>query len=84
MRHLTAFFFTLTLSTNIYALPIDLFGAERAAFGVAALTCSYGLMAAVLSPAIGAVVDVAGFTPVCLGLSVLPLLGVAILQKTLV
>jgi ACS family hexuronate transporter-like MFS transporter len=79
-----SFFFTLTLSTNIYALPIDLFGAGRAAFGVAALTCSYGLMAAGLSPAIGMAVDLAGFTPVCLGLAVLPLLGVAILQISLV
>jgi ACS family hexuronate transporter-like MFS transporter len=79
-----SFFFTLTLSTNIYALPIDLFGAGRAAFGVAALTSSYGLMAAVLSPAIGAAVDAVGFAPVCLGFSALPLVGVAILQLTVV
>jgi ACS family hexuronate transporter-like MFS transporter len=77
-----SFFFTLTLSTNIYALPIDLFGAGRAAFGVAALTCSYGLMAAALSPAIGAMVDRVGFEPVCAGLSVLPLAGVFVLQRT--
>jgi ACS family hexuronate transporter-like MFS transporter len=78
-----SFFFTLTLSTNIYALPIDVFGVGRAAFGVAALTCSYGLMAALLSPAIGAVVDRAGFAPVCLGLSALPLAGVFVVQRSL-
>jgi ACS family hexuronate transporter-like MFS transporter len=78
-----SFLFALTLSTNIYALPIDLFGAGRAAFGVAALTCSYGLMAAALSPLIGVVVDLFGFTPVCFALSVLPLLGVFVLQKSL-
>jgi ACS family hexuronate transporter-like MFS transporter len=78
-----SFFLTLTLSTNIYALPIDLFGAGRAAFGVAALTCSYGLMTAVLSPLIGAVADRMGFTPVCVGISVLPLAGVAVLRLSL-
>lgn len=78
-----SFLFTLTLSTNIYALPIDLFGAGRAAFGVAALTCSYGLMAAALSPAIGAVVDLVGFAPVCVALAVLPLAGVVVLQKSI-
>jgi MFS transporter, ACS family, hexuronate transporter len=78
-----SFFWTLTLSTNIYALPIDLFGAGRAAFGVAALTCTYGLMTALLSPAIGAVVDRVGFTPVCVGVSALPLAGVAVLQVCL-
>ena len=78
-----SFFFTLTLSTNIYALPIDLFGGGRAAFGVAALTCSYGLMAALLSPAIGAVVDRVGFAPICVGLSVLPLAGVFVLRGSI-
>jgi ACS family hexuronate transporter-like MFS transporter len=78
-----SFFFTLTLSTNIYALPIDLFGAGHAAFGVAALTCSYGLMTAVLSPAIGAIVDRAGFEPVCAGLAALPLAGVFVLQRSI-
>src|SRR5260221_1241271 len=68
-----SFFWTLTISTNVYALPIDLFGAGRAAFGVAALTCSYGLMTTFVSPAIGTVVDRAGFTPDCVAASVLPL-----------
>jgi len=75
-----SFFWTLVLSTNLYALPIDLFGAGRAAFGVAALTCSYGLMTALLSPTIGAVVDRVGFTPVCVAVSVLPLAGVGLLN----
>lgn len=78
-----SFFWTLTLSTNIYALPIDLFGAGRAAFSVAALTSTYGLMTALLSPAIGVVVDHVGFTPVCIGVSVFPLAGVWVLQLCL-
>jgi MFS transporter, ACS family, hexuronate transporter len=78
-----SFFCTLVLSTNLYALPIDLFGAGRAAFGVAAITCSYGLMTALLSPAIGAVVDRVGFTPVCVAVSALPIAGVGVLYWSL-
>jgi MFS transporter, ACS family, hexuronate transporter len=77
-----SFFWTLAISTNLYALPIDLFGSARAGFGVAALTCSFGLMLAFLSPWIGSVVDHVGFTPVCVVLSVMPLAGVAILRAT--
>jgi ACS family hexuronate transporter-like MFS transporter len=78
-----SFFWTLTLSANVYPLPIDLFGARHAAFGIAMLTCAFGLMQTALSPLIGAVVDRAGFTPVCVGVAVLPLAGVWLLQKTL-
>lgn len=74
-----SFFWTLALSTNLYALPIDLFGAGRAAFSVASLTCLYGLMQAFVSPVIGMLVDHVGFTPVCVGIAVLPLAGVSLL-----
>jgi MFS transporter, ACS family, aldohexuronate transporter len=75
-----SFFWTLAISTNVYALPIDLFGPAHAGLGVAALTCSFGLMTAFLSPWIGSVVDRVGFAPVCVVLAAMPLLGVAILQ----
>ena len=78
-----SFFWTLAISTNVYALPIDLFGSAHAGLGVAALTCSFGVMTAFLSPWIGSVVDRVGFTPVCVALSIMPLLGVAILRWTL-
>jgi len=78
-----SFFWTLAISTNVYALPIDLFGSAHAGFGVAGLTCSFGLMTAFLSPWIGSVVDRVGFTPVCAVLAAMPLLGVAILRWTL-
>ncbi len=78
-----SFFWTLAISTNVYALPIDLFGPARAGLGVAALTCSFGLMTAFLSPWIGSVVDRVGFTPVCVTLSVMPLIGISILKWTL-
>jgi MFS transporter, ACS family, hexuronate transporter len=47
------FFFILAGSVNIYALPIDLFGAAQAGFAFAALTCAYGVLQTVISPVIG-------------------------------
>jgi len=78
-----SFFWTLTLSANVYPLPIDLWGQARAAFGVAALTSAFGLMQTFISPVIGTLVDRAGFTPVCMGIAVLPLAGVAVLSTSL-
>ncbi len=75
-------FWAVCISTNLYALPIDMFGPGRAAFGVSILTSSYGLLQAVISPAIGAVVDRFGFSAVCVPIAVLPLIGAWILQAT--
>jgi ACS family hexuronate transporter-like MFS transporter len=47
------FFFLLAGSVNIYALPIDLFGAAHAGFAIAALTCAYGILQTFISPLIG-------------------------------
>lgn len=77
-----SFFGSTFLSVNLYALPLDLFGAPRAGFAIASLTVAYGLVQAVISPLIGRIVDLHGFTPVCLGASLLPLAGVAILYGT--
>lgn len=77
-----SFFWCLSISTNLYAMPIDWYGPGRAAFGVSMITCSFGLMTALISPAIGAVVDRFGFAPVCVTMSILPLMGIAILQAT--
>jgi len=77
-----SFFWAVCSSTNLYSLPIDLFGPARAGFGVAALTFAYGLMQAFLSPAIGTIVDHVGFTNVCLSVAALPLFGVWVLRVT--
>ena len=77
-----SFFWSVCISANLYALPIDLFGPRRAAFGVAVLTFAYGLMQAFFSPVIGRMVDHFGFTAVCVTMSMLPLIGVGILQVT--
>jgi MFS transporter, ACS family, hexuronate transporter len=77
-----SFFCSVCISANLYALPIDLFGPRRAAFGVAVLTFAYGLMQAFASPAIGWMLGHFGFNAVCVTMSVLPLVGVGILQVT--
>ncbi len=74
------FFWCLAISTNLYAMPIDWYGPGRAAFGVSIITCSFGLMTALFSPAIGFVVERFSFTPVCVAISILPLTGIAVLQ----
>lgn len=77
-----SYFWTVCVSANLYALPIDLFGPRRAAFGVAVLTFAYGLMQFAASPGIGFVVDHFGFRTLFFAMSVLPLIGVGILQVT--
>lgn len=73
---------TTMMSVNLFSLPLDLFGVERAAFAGAALTGAYGLMQTFISPAIGYVVDRQGFAPVCLALALMPLLGAGVLYLT--
>jgi ACS family hexuronate transporter-like MFS transporter len=75
-----SFFWTLAISTNLYALPLDLFGARHAGFSVAILTSAFGLMTAAISPWIGRMVDQTGFTPVCVTMAGMPLIGVGILK----
>ena len=75
-----SFFWITAMSTNIYVMPIDFFGAGRAAFGVAALTFAYGIMQAFVSPAIGKTIDVFGFGRVCWVLAPLPLLACLVLK----
>jgi MFS transporter, ACS family, hexuronate transporter len=74
-----SFFMAVAMSANIYAMPLDLFGAHRAAFAVSVLTASYGLMQAVVSPAFGWLIDNYGFGPVCTLSGALPLASLALL-----
>ena len=52
-----SYFFALAGSVNIYALPIDLFGPQRAGFALAVLTFAFGVMQTVISPLIGKLGD---------------------------
>lgn len=71
------------LSVNYYAIPLDLYGAQRAAFGVSFLTGAFGLMMGFLSPQIGRWSDTVGWRPVCFLVAGLPLLSVGVLQLAL-
>jgi MFS transporter, ACS family, hexuronate transporter len=48
-----SYFWTLAGSVNIYVIPVDLFGPERAGFAISALVFAYGLLQFVVSPVIG-------------------------------
>lgn len=74
-----SFFAAVAMSANIYAMPLDLFGSNRAAFAVSILTASYGLMQTVVSPLFGRSIDAYGFGPVCGVCGVLPLVALALL-----
>ena len=52
-----SYFFTLAGSVNIYALPIDLYGAQRSGLAIAALTASFGVLQMLISPVIGVMGD---------------------------
>ena len=60
------------------------FGGARAAFAISMLVASYGAVQAVISPAIGAVVDAYGYAPVCVAASAMPLAAYAVLRANLV
>ncbi len=52
-----SFFFVLAGSVNIYAIPIDLYGAAHSGLAIAALTCAFGILQTVISPIIGHLSD---------------------------
>ncbi len=76
-----SFFFALAGSVNIYALPIDIFGAKRAGMALAALTCSYGFLQMVISPIIGFLADHKLYTEVVWMVTLPLILSALVLQK---
>lgn len=60
-------------SVNHYTLPIDIYGAERAAFGGAALVFSYGVMQSLISRPLASVIEQFGFNIVCITFACLPI-----------
>ena len=77
-----SFFFLLSGSVNIYAIPLDLYGAAQSGLAVSALTCAFGVLQTVISPIIGFLADRNLYTEVLwlvtapLFLSALVLMGV--------
>jgi MFS transporter, ACS family, hexuronate transporter len=52
-----SFFFVLSGSVNIYAIPLDIYGPARSALAISALTCAFGVLQTVISPIIGFLSD---------------------------
>jgi MFS family permease len=75
-----SFFFALAGSVNIYAIPIDLYGAARSGLAISALTCAYGLLQTVISPIIGYLADHKLYTQVVWIVTVPPLLAALVLM----
>lgn len=70
-----SFFWVCSWSANHYTLPIDIYGAGRAAFGGAALVFAYGVMQSLISRPLAAVIEQYGFAPVCFAFAWLPIAG---------
>jgi ACS family hexuronate transporter-like MFS transporter len=77
-----SYFWVVALSVNLYALPLDVWGAAPAAFATSMLTSAYGAMQAVFSPLAGLLIDRWGFEPVCALVAVLPLTAYLVLRWT--
>lgn len=69
-------------SVNLYTMPLDVYEGARAAFAISLLVSAYGAMQAVVSPALGAIIDRYGYTPVCTIASVTSLAAYAVLRAT--
>jgi len=76
-----SYFLISAWSTNLYTIPVDIYGAERAAFGVSALVFAYGAMQAMVSKPLGRVIEQRGFQPVLLAFSLLPLIAYGLLWR---
>jgi len=70
-----SYFWVCAWSVNHYTLPIDLYGAGRAAFSAGSLVFAYGVMQSVISRPLAAVIETFGFGPVCLTFAILPIAG---------
>jgi len=77
-----SFFAVSAFSVNTYTLPLDTFGADRAAFAVSMLVASYGVAQLIVSPVFGALIDHYGYVPVTTFTALTPLAACAVLWGT--
>jgi ACS family hexuronate transporter-like MFS transporter len=76
-----SYFWATAGSVNLYTIPVDIWGGERAGAAISALVFAYGLLQFVISPTIGFVVDHFGFTPVFWMVALPPLAGWLLLRE---
>ena len=66
-------------STNLYTIPVDLWGPARAGFAISGFVASFGVTGFVFNPLFGWLIQRSGnFQALCLGVSGLPLLAFAL------
>ena len=70
-----SYFWATAGSVNLYTIPVDIWGGERAGMAISALVFAYGLLQTAISPVIGYLVDHYGYTPVCWLVALPPLAG---------
>jgi ACS family hexuronate transporter-like MFS transporter len=70
-----SYFWATSGSVNLYTIPVDIWGGERAGTAISALVFGYGLLQTGISPLIGFIVDNHGYAPACWLVAVLPLGG---------
>lgn len=75
-----SYFFCLAGSVNLYTLPIDLYGPERAGMAISALVVAYGFLQFTISPIIGWAAQNVGYGPVCWAVAFPPLAAWAVLK----
>jgi MFS transporter, ACS family, hexuronate transporter len=82
MLAISASYFWVTAgSTNLYTIPLDIWGGLHAGTAISALVFAYGLLQTVISPVIGSLVDHFGFTPVCWLVALPPFAGWLLLRS---
>ena len=76
-----SYFWTTAGSVNLYTIPLDIWGGQRAGVAISALVFAYGLLQTGISPVIGSIVDGFGFAPVCWMIALPPLIGWQLLRR---
>jgi ACS family hexuronate transporter-like MFS transporter len=77
-----SYFWATAGSVNLYTIPLDIWGGERAGTAISALVFAYGLLQTAISPVIGSLVDHFGYAPVCWLVALPPLAGWYLLRRT--
>jgi MFS transporter, ACS family, hexuronate transporter len=83
MLGISASYFWVTAgSTNLYTIPLDIWGGQHAGTAISALVFAYGLLQTAISPVIGTLIDHFGFTPVCWLVALPPFGGWLLLRSS--
>lgn len=68
-----SYFWATSGSVNVYTIPVDIWGGERAGTAISALVFGYGILQTGISPLIGFIVDHKGYAPACWLVGLTPL-----------